>query len=96
MKKKKRVKTIDIIIGLLVLAIIVIAVILIVNQNRVVFELKGDKVIKLNIGEEFNDPGFIIMRNGEDLSKVRNESYHAKFQVKPNESMFTDVSGQEK
>ena len=68
MKKKKRVQTIDIIIGVLILSIIVFAVLLIVNANSVVFELKGDKVIKLNIGEEFYDPGFTIKRGDEDLS----------------------------
>ncbi len=68
MKKKKRVQTIDIIIGVLILSIIVFASLLIVNATSVVFELKGDKVIKLNIGEEFYDPGFIIKRGDEDLS----------------------------
>ena len=68
MKKDKRVKTIDIIIAILILSIIVFAVLLIVNTNSVVFEVKGDKLIKLNIGEEFYDPGFTIKRGDEDLS----------------------------
>ena len=54
MKKKKRVQTIDIIIGVLILSIIVFAVLLIVNaNNEIVIYVVGGVMILLGIADIF-------------------------------------------
>lgn len=66
---KKNIK--KILLALIVLIVIVVLAILIITtlKNRVTLKLNGDNYIKINLGQEYIDPGYIATdKNGKDIS----------------------------
>lgn len=70
MKSKKSNTSINIIMYGIIIAIVIVAILMVFgnSSNDLVFELKGDNTIEINIGEGFYDPGFTIYKGEEDLS----------------------------
>ena len=66
-----KVNILDIIIKVIIVLIIIVVIIMIydnyISKNRIVFELKGESSITINIGEQFVDPGYTIYKGEEDL-----------------------------
>ena len=71
MKNKKHNTSLNIIMYTIIIAIVIVAIFMVVDniqRNKLVFELKGDNPIEINVGEGFYDPGFTIHKGDTDLS----------------------------